>query len=62
MEEINQSFNEWDEEERILKEKNPSAPRIMDKHLKETVEIEKKYKERIRQIMEGGEQNKSVVL
>ena len=36
----------------MLRQKNPKAPRILDKHWREQVEIENKYKEMIMQVME----------
>lgn len=45
-------MDKWDEEERLLREKNPGAPCILDKHLKETVAIEQKYREMIRLVAE----------
>lgn len=50
--EIGPLFDKWDEEEKMLRQKNPKAPHILDKHLREQVEIENKYKEMIRQVME----------
>lgn len=40
-------FDKWDEEERLLREKNSNAPRILDKHAKEIAAIERKYREMI---------------
>lgn len=48
--EMTELFKKWEEEEKNIREENPNAPRLLDKHLKQTVEIEKKYKERIRQV------------
>ena len=41
-----------EKEENLARHKNAKAPRILDKHLKETVEIEKKYKEIIKKVVE----------
>lgn len=45
-------FDKWEQEEKMLRQKTPDAPRILDKHLREIVEIEKKYKTKIRKVME----------
>ena len=45
-------LDKWEEEERMLRKENPQAPRELDKHLKETVAIEKKYQKMIKQVVE----------
>lgn len=51
--ETTELFEKWEEEEKNNREENPDAPRLLDKHLKQTVEIEKKYQQRIRQVLEA---------
>lgn len=49
--EVRPLFDKWESEEKMLRQKNSNAPRILDKHSREIIEIEKKYKEKIRQVM-----------
>lgn len=50
--EISPLMDKWEKEEQLLREKDPNAPRVLDKHLQETVAIEQKYREMIRRIVE----------
>ena len=50
--EIGALFDKWDDDEKMFMQKNPKAPRILDKHLREQIEVENKYKDMIRQVME----------
>lgn len=40
--EMSSLFQKWDDEEKQFREKNPNAPRILDKHLREQVDAERK--------------------
>lgn len=44
-------LEEWEREEKELREKNPNAPIILDKHLGEQVRIENKYKAMIQKVI-----------
>lgn len=53
--EICSLFDKWDKEDKELRKKYPDAPVVLDRHLKQQAEIEKKYRDRIQAIVNENE-------